>query len=238
MRRRRIRLIILLVLVLTIAGAVTAFLSGGYDAEDTAAAIADAPGIRVTQQKDGTILFAAEGAEKGLVVYPGGLVEYTAYAPLCRRIAERGVSVALVRMPMELAFTRVNAAQAIPALLPEVTSWYVGGHSLGGSMAGSFLAGHKDRFDGLVLLAAYAMDDLTDTRVLSIYGTQDGVMNRARYEKYRAKLPADLTELVIEGGCHSYFGDYGMQKGDGTPTITRDDQQTQAADAIAAFILE
>ncbi|MCF0206701.1 MAG: alpha/beta hydrolase, partial [Bacteroidales bacterium] len=41
-------------------------------------------------------------------------------------------------------------------------------------------------------------------------------------------------ELVIEGGCHSYFGWYGMQDGDGEPSISRDEQINRTVDFLLA----
>ena len=64
-------------------------------------------------------------------------------------------------------------------------------------MAAGYAAAHEKDFDGLILLAAYSTKDLTGTtlRVLSVYGSEDGVMNRESYEKNRANLPADTTEV-------------------------------------------
>ena len=60
-------------------------------------------------------------------------------------------------------------------------------------------------------------------------------MNRESYEKNRANLPADTTELILDGGCHAQFGSYGPQEGDGEPTISGEEQIRQTAEAIAAF---
>ena len=105
-------------------------------------------------------------------------------------------------------------------------------------MAASHLAGNPDDYEGLILLGSYYTEDFSegDADVLSVYGSEDGVLNMEKYEKYRANLPADTTELVIDGGCHAYFGVYGAQKGDGTPTITNEEQIERTAEAIAAFV--
>jgi pimeloyl-ACP methyl ester carboxylesterase len=102
---------------------------------------------------------------------------------------------------------------------PEIDEWYLGGHSLGGSMAASFLAENTDDFEGLILLGSYSTADIT-LPVLSIYGSKDNVLNREKYEKYKPNISESLTEFVIDGGCHAYFGMYGEQDGDGTPTIS------------------
>ena len=52
----------------------------------------------------------------------------------------------------------------------------------------------------------------------------------------RPLRPDDTVEVVIRGGCHSYFGSYGLQDGDGTPKITNAQQISQTADAIAGMI--
>ena len=115
--------------------------------------------------------------------------------------------------------------------------YYVGGHSLGGAMAGSFAAGHAEELDGLVLLASYATSDLSESglAVLSAYGSEDGVLNRESYAKNYGHLPADTQELVIAGGNHAQFGDYGAQAGDGTAQISAEEQQALTAEAIAAL---
>lgn len=96
----------------------------------------------------------------------------------------------------------------------------------------------EPELDGLVLLAAYSTADLTDSglQVYSTYGSKDGVLNREKYEANRTNLPQDTTETVIDGGCHAGFGSYGAQKGDGTPTISAEEQQQQTADALAAWM--
>mgnify|MGYP003037100703 CR=1 FL=1 len=85
----------------------------------------------------------------------------------------------------------------------------------------------EPELDGLVLLAAYSTADLTDSglRVYAAYGSEDGVLNREKYEADRTNLPQDTTEAIIDGGCHAGFGSYGAQKGDGTPTISAEEQQ-------------
>ena len=93
-------------------------------------------------------------------------------------------------------------------------------------MAASYIADHTEEYEGLVLLGSYATADLSDTdlAVLSLFGSEDRVMNREKYDENKSNLPDDLTEFVIDGGCHAYFGMYGAQDGDGTPTITNEEQ--------------
>ena len=89
-----------------------------------------------------------------------------------------------------------------------------------------------------VYVSDYYHADLTDSglRVYSTYCSEDGVLNREKYEADRTNLPQDTTETVIDGGCHAGFGSYGAQKGDGAPVISAAEQQRQTADALAAWM--
>lgn len=91
---------------------------------------------------------------------------------------------------------------------------------------------------GLILLAAYATKPLSeDLAVLELHGSEDRVLNRSALEKGRAYLPAASLSEELPGGNHAQFGDYGPQKGDGVPTVSRAAQTAWAADRMEAFIL-
>ena len=234
--KKRISVLIIVAVVLAVTVGACAVYLGDYYRADMAAIEAFAPANAVEMQvlEDNTIVFAPEGAETGFIFYPGGKVEYTAYLPLMEELASEGVLCVLVEMPFNLAVLDVNAADGIREQYSQIESWYIGGHSLGGSMAASYAAEHTEDFDGLVLLGAYSTADLSGSglEVLCVYGSEDGVMNREKYETYRENLPTCFTELVIDGGCHAYFGMYGPQDGDGTPAVTNEEQIRLTAEAI------
>ena len=176
-----------------------------------------------------------QGAAYGLVLYPGAKVDPAAYVPLACELAQRGVFCAVVKMPFNFAFFGIDAAADVMAAYPHVGSWWVGGHSLGGAMAAQFAADNPDRLAGVALLAAYSTADLSRTGLKAevVYGSADGVLNRQKLAECEANLPAGAQTLVIEGGNHAGFGDYGPQAGDGETTTSAHDQQVQAAEAIA-----
>ena len=237
-RVRRVLLILLAALLLAAAG-IWIYLSDYYRADATAAMALEASSrdieIRVGDRR---VDFVPREAEAGLIFYPGGKVEYTAYAPLMRACAERGILCVLLRMPGNLAVLDTDAAEGIAENYPDVDRWYIGGHSLGGTCAAIHVSSHKADYAGLILLGAYSTRDLSGTAldVLSVYGSEDGVLNREKYEACRKNLPDDAVEVVISGGCHALFGCYGAQSGDGTPTITSEEQIKQTADAISGLI--
>ena len=238
-KRTRIILSVCLAALLVFGVGGYAYVSDYYHADETALeAMAYQTGSVQTEQDGDVIWFVPENPVAGLIFYPGGKVENTAYAPLLRACAENGILCALVRMPGNLAVLDANAADGLQQEHPEITTWHIAGHSLGGAMAANYAAAHSENFAGLILLAAYSTKDLTGTtlRVLSVYGSEDGVLNRESYEKNRSNLPADTTEVVLDGGCHAQFGSYGPQDGDGIPTISGEEQVRQTVEAIVAFV--
>ena len=237
--KRNKRILIITASVLLVIAAVTIacviYLSDYYHAdEDRIAAFAPMNEVSVTELDNGSIVFDVKDAKNGFIFYPGGKVENDAYKPLMASLASRGILCILVDMPFNLAVFDVNAADGITEDYPNVENWYIGGHSLGGAMAASYVSEHTDSFDGLVLLGAYSTADLsgTDLDVLSVYGSEDKIMNSQKYEEYRSNLPKSFTETVIEGGCHAYYGMYGAQDGDGVPSITCEEQIELTCEAI------
>jgi len=189
---------------------------------------------------DNMVIFRPQNIDAGLIFYPGGKVEYTAYAPLMQQLAQSNIVCVITQMPFNLAVMDINAADKAIERIADVDRWYIGGHSLGGSMAASYIDSTEKDFDGLVLLASYSTADLTDNSVdvLSVYGSADGVLNMEKYDEYYSNLPDLTEELIISGGNHAQFGSYGEQKGDGMAVVSSDKQQEITAEAIIRFIKE
>lgn len=200
------------------------------------------PGLNSTASDTQWLTFAPgnETPNTGLILYPGGRVDFRAYAPLAQAIASQGYQVLLVRMPLNLAVFNPNAAEAVLKAYPNIEHWAIGGHSLGGAMAAHFVAAHPGQMEGLVLWAAYPAegDDLSqaDIRVLSISATLDGLATPDKILASRSRLPADTVWVTIAGGNHAQFGWYGDQNGDNPATISREEQQEQIVQATVAFL--
>ena len=105
-------------------------------------------------------------------------------------------------------------------------------------MAASYLAECAEEYEGLILLGSYSTSDLSEMNldVLSIYGSEDRVMNREKYDENKGNLSNDYIEVVLDGGCHAYFGMYGEQDGDGTAAMTNEEQIHATGDAIIEFM--
>lgn len=239
-RKAKIVIISVAATLLLLVGVAAAYVGDYYRADNDAIdAYLPLNLIETRITEDGYTAFLAKDALAGVIFYPGGKVEARAYAPLMAELALRGITSVLVEMPCNLAVLDMNAADGIPDEFPDIENWYMVGHSLGGSMAASYVAGHKDEMSGLILLGAYSTADLSESglRVMCMHGTEDGVMNREKHDGYLRNLPVGTPDIEIEGGCHAYFGMYGEQSGDGEPTITLIEQITLTANYIADFIL-
>ena len=86
-------------------------------------------------------------------------------------------------------------------------------------------------------MASYSTADLraSGLPVISIFGSEDSVLNMEKYAGYRRNLPAAFEEHIIEGGCHAGFGSYGPQDGDGVPTMTGEEQIAETVRLLTAF---
>jgi hypothetical protein len=173
----------------------------------------------------------------GFIFYPGGRVDARSYAAPLHAIAAQGYLVVLVPVRLNLAFFDINAAEPVFAAHPEITRWVVGGHSLGGVASEIFASSHS-QINGLIFWASYPADTSiknSNLRVLSIYGTND-MAGMAKFDETAALNPADTQYVVIQGGNHAQFGDYGPQPGDNAATISRADQQSQVVSAVVSFL--
>lgn len=192
-------------------------------------------------KKNGFITFSPvdKTVTTGFIFYPGGRVDYRAYAPALRLIAEQGHFVALVKVNLNLAFFEINAADEVISAHPEVERWAVGGHSLGGVAASSYAAGNPQTVDGVVFWASYPADDSLKgfaIPVLSVYGSNDGLSTLGTIEESKALLPPDAVFVLVKGGNHAQFGAYGPQAGDLPASISAEEQWKQVADATVRFL--
>lgn len=238
MKKTKKIILSLCMLMMLCIGAFGVYTLDYYRAEDSVLyALSASDDVNIYSQQD-MVVFSPDSPVAGFVFYPGGKVECTAYAPLMKQLAENDILCVITKMPFNLAVFDIKAAEMPMEVFADIDDWYIGGHSLGGSMAAAFAAENADRISGLALLASYSTADLSDSNidVVSVYGSEDGVLNMEKYDQYSSNLPDNTQEIVISGGNHAQFGSYGRQKGDGTATITAEAQLAQTAAAITDMI--
>ncbi|MDI3212632.1 alpha/beta hydrolase [Arthrobacter sp. AL12] len=186
-----------------------------------------------------TITLAPEGrASAGLVFYPGARVEARAYQDILRPLANAGYLVVILKVPLGISLLHPGQARATIDRHPEITTWAVGGHSLGGVSASAF-AQSTPEVSGLLLFAAYPADSMAESgglAVLSISGSNDGLTTPDKIAASKPLLPPTAIFATVEGGVHAFFGDYGAQPGDGEPSVSREQAQQQIAAESVRFM--
>lgn len=227
-KRLKIAILALAFVLVLASGTFLIYASDYYRADPAAQAIGQSSAV--TQLQDGLIVLEGDSSDKtALIFYPGAKVEYIAYLPILEKIRQTsGITCILVKMPFNMAIFDADAAAGVIKQFPEMENWYVGGHSMGGAMASDFASKNPDKVEGLILLGAYLYGDYPAEKALTVYGS----FNTSVAEK------VDYSEnvVVLEGGNHAQFGNYGKQKGDVDATITGEEQQDMAAGAIARFL--
>jgi len=213
---------------------------------------------KLSETSDRIVLESASGnATSALIFYPGGLVDPHVYLEWQDKLVteNQDLMIITVKMPANLAVLGINNGLKVMEDYPEINNWYVGGHSLGGTMGAELIAGSPDKFKALIFIASYPANDKLknwDGAALSIHASNDGLSTPADIEAHKADLPAafvmnDMTNFnlplqskthyyEIQGGNHGQFGNYGVQDKDSVAFISRADQQTQLVTVINNFI--
>lgn len=210
------------------------YVSDYYHAEDYDV-LQEFSEIIVEEYDNYTLYGDVDNADAGIIFYPGGKVEAEAYEPLMFHLADNDICCVLVEMPFNLAVFGMNRADDIIDKYNGI-DWYIAGHSLGGAMASSYASDHVDELNGLILLAAYPTEELPkDFPVLSIYGSEDMVLNSDKYNESKG-LALAFSEVIIQGGNHSGFGNYGFQSGDGEAAISSQNQWELTVENIVEWM--
>ena len=231
---------LVIIIIIGVLGIVIWAKTGTYPSRMVAlSAIESTEMVTITQDK-WTTFTPVEEVKTGLIFYPGGLVEPTAYAPILHQIAEEGVLVIIVPMPLNLAILNTGAANSVIDDYPHISTWILAGHSLGGAAAAIFAENNPTRIDAIAFWDSYPAEsaDLSDNSisVISIFGTTNNFPNTENFNDQKYLLPEDAIFIAIEGANHAQFGDYGPQKGDVIASISLDEQHELVAEVMLDFI--
>ena len=241
--KKAIKFILIGFITLIIIGALGMIIwskTGTYPAKSVAlSALESTDRVTVTQQ-DWITFTPDEEVQTGLIFYPGGLVEPTAYAPILHQIAEEGVLVIIVPMPLNLAIFNTGAANSVINSYPDISTWILTGHSLGGAAAAIFAENNPTKIDLIAFWDSYPPNsaDLSDNSIsaISIYGTTNNFPNTENFDEQKHLLPEGSIFVPIEGANHAQFGDYGPQKGDVVASMSLAEQHERVAEIMLEFI--
>lgn len=185
---------------------------------------------------DDTYKFQGDVSKPVIIFYPGALVNPKSYSIWASTLAKNGYTVYIAKFPLNLAVVDANAAKRVQSN----HSYIIGGHSLGGTMAARYAAKNTKELRGVFFLASYPekKGNLRNVKepVLSITGSNDGVLNKTNYKKAKKLLPKSTDYVEINGGNHAGFGSYGKQKGDNKAEISNADQQRVIADILLHWL--
>jgi len=207
------------------------------------ALLASDANVSVQRSRDSlAFLPASAGAPSGLVFIVGAGVAPDAYAPMLRPIAAKGHPVIVIALPYRIApleqhkAAAVSRARAIIENEKSAESWVIAGHSLGGALVCRIAGDAPSRVKAMVLIGTShpRRIDLSHARIpiTKVFASNDGIATVEMIHSTRNLLPTDTRWIEIEGGNHSQFGHYGHQLFDGSPTISREQQQATTCAAL------
>lgn len=238
--KKKIILIILSAVIVITAGAFIYYVSDYYHANANAmAALKSTEDYSVENTADFiTFTPSSNKSTTGVIFYPGAKVQAESYSVIASKLAKNGYTTIIVKMPFNLAIFGTNKADDVIENHPEINSWVIMGHSLGGVFASDYAINHQDKIKGIIFLAAYPSSNASNAtfKALSIRGSMDNLTQEKDISGNLDKFPKNTTFITIKGGNHYNFGDYGVQAGDNNSTITREEQQKQTINAIIQFI--
>ena len=211
------------------------------DARVTGVPLSDvAVGVRDDPHRHIVVAPVDGQSETLFVLYPGAFLRPHTYTWIGVALAPHGVRTVIPAMPLDLAVLAPGRATALIEANDDVTRVVIGGHSLGGAMAARFADANPDLVDALVLLGAYtaADDDLNDAdlEVLVLAGEHDGIATLEEVRKGMTRMPGDAELYVVPGAVHGFFGRYGPQRLDGTPTVARAEAEAAIIARLTDFV--
>jgi Alpha/beta hydrolase family len=209
--------------------------------ESAVAALASNANVIVKEDSGYIDFFPTKKPPKaGLIFYPGAKVDPVAYSESMRAIAEAGFAVYVVKFPLNFAIIDPNRADNVIDTNSDIANWAIAGHSLGGASA-CLYTNTSSKVKALIFWAAYCdksfdLSKRTDVQVTSISGSLDALATPEKVESTKVFAPSSTKYIVINGGNHAQFGNYGVQSGDNPATITLEDQQKQIVTATIAAL--
>lgn len=172
-----------------------------------------------------------------IIFFQGGLTDPKAYAPLCRKIAERGFVCHLIKMDWRMPLWDYKKIETMFNL--QDGKYIIGGHSQGAKMASQFVYENPRLMKGLFLLGtSHPKDyDLSDRSIptLKLYGELDGLATVSEVMDNKDKLPKNATLSEIKGGNHSQFGYLGKLLTNESAEIDLAEQQRLTLENLTNF---
>lgn len=162
----------------------------------------------------------------GLIFMPCALCAPEAFAPPIRDIAAEGYLAVITPMPSNFAIWGYNTANDVKAAYPEIKTWILSGHSMGGGSVALYIRDNPGGVDGMLFWDSFTnanypiTDETLPTRV--IYGTShhNGADRDVQFNDSKQYMPKVTEYVAIEGGDHFGFGYFNTEDLEGRMTAT------------------
>jgi len=175
-----------------------------------------------------------------IIFFQGGLTDPKAYAPLCRKLAENGLTCHLIKMDWRLP--QYDYQKIFKLFDLKKRNYIIGGHSQGGKMAAQFVYENPNLMKGLFLMGtSHPRDiDLSGQNIpcIKLYAENDGLASVDEVITNKNKLPKDTRLVLIKGGNHSQFGYLGKLLMDDAAEISLGQQQQKTFENLIKFMNE
>ena len=191
-------------------------------------------------ETDDQISFTSKIAENKLevVFFQGGLNDPKAYAPLCRKITEKGFTCHLIKMDWRLP--PYDYQKVFKLIDTTAGNYAIRGHSQGEKIAAQLVYENPNPFKGLFLMGtSHPRDiDLSNQNIpcIKLYADHDGLASVEEVLENKSKLPKHSKLILIAGGNHSQFGYLGQLLMDSSSEISLEEQQKQTYNHLINFI--
>ena len=182
---------------------------------------------------------AGDSLPRGILYFPGARVDPYSYLYPLADIAAAGTTVVVVDPLFNMALLDTRGVSELTTDFPDITSWVLAGHSLGGVKA-CMEASHP-AVTHLVLFASYCANDISDLdiEVFQVTGDRDGLLDDSLRQEAESLLPPQGHQtLVIEGANHADFGTYGPQPGDGESTMSNRSMRTILTEVLSTHVFQ
>ena len=182
---------------------------------------------------------AGDSLPRGILYFPGARVDPYSYLYPLADIAAAGTTVVVVDPLFNMALLDSKGVSELTTGFPDITSWVLAGHSLGGVKA-CMEASHP-AVTHLVLFASYCANDISDLdiEVFQVIGDRDGLLDDSLRREAESLLPpGQHRTFTIRGANHADFGTYGPQPGDGESVYSNRVMRTMITGALTTHVLQ
>lgn len=175
----------------------------------------------------------------GIIFYSGERINGKCYLPLMVELTNMGFNTFLPTTFGNLPILNLEGAEYVIRSYTGIRDWYIVAHGQACQIAAEYVKNKKGWIKGIIFLGGATEGvDLSDSQMefLSIYGSNDSVINLKKLEASKKYYPDNAQYCVIEGGNFTNFADTKLVTGDSQSSITAEEQIKTTANLIKNLI--